>query len=324
MAYLQLAAGLAALLVGAELLVRGSVALARRLSVPSLVIGLTVVALGTSAPEFVVSIGAVLGGASGVAVGTVLGSNVANVLLVLGLPAVICATGHRTASVVRDVDLMIGAAVLLLVFAADGVLERWQGAVMFALLLTYLHASYRRARTARKTEALDSQVPATSSSLALAALFVLAGIVALWAGARVLLPAAIDIAQTLGVSDKVIGVVMVAVGTSLPELTTAVVAAVRRHGDVAIGNVVGSNLFNILGALGLTAIIAPIPVGRESLAFDIWIVLGASLLLIPYAMRRATVGRLDGAAFLVLYAAYVTAEFLHVPEHVAAFGWPPW
>ena len=326
MAVLQLLVGLVVLLAGAELLVRGAVALAHRLHVHSLIIGLTVVAFSTSVPEFVVSLGAVLGGASGVAVGTVLGSNVANVLLVLGLPALIYAAEQRTASVVRDVDLMVGAGVLLLLFTADGMLERWQGAAMFALLLLYLRASYGRVREARDLAVFDdySPVPTAPRSIIAVAAFIPLGGLALWAGAQLLLPAAVEIARGLGVSDTVVGVVLIAVGTSMPELVTSVVAAVRRQGDVAIGNVVGSNLFNILGVLGLTAAIAPIPMGREALAFDIWIMLGASLLLIPFALRRVTLRRIDGAVFLMLYAAYVAAEFLHVPEWIAGSGWPPW
>ena len=327
--YLQLAGGLVILLVGGELLVRGSILIANRLHIPSIVIGLTVVAFGTSAPEFGVSLKAVLEGSSGVAMGTVVGSNVANILLVLGVPALIVAGGHRTSSVLRDVDLMVGSGILLVAFAANGLVARWEGAVMFALLGAYLYASYRRARDEITTlkdieediEALHHAPPSMTLSL----LFIGVGVVGLWGGSQVLVPAAVSIAGTMGVSEKVIGVVLVAVGTSLPELATSAVAAVRKHGDVAIGNVVGSNMFNILGVLGLTAAISPIPVGMEVLSFDIWVMLGVSLLLIPYALRQRTVGRIGGLAFLVLYAGFISLQFTVLPGALAANDvWPPW
>lgn len=323
MAYLQLIGGLIVLVAGGELLVRGSVSIARHFRVPTVVIGLTVVAFGTSAPELVVSLDAVVSGSAGVAVGTIVGSNVANVLLVLGLPAVIFATGNQISSVVRDVDLMVAASVLMLLFAADGQVERWQGAVLIGLLLAYLVASYQRARGRASTESLADYDEAHQAphSVPASLTFIPAGIAALWAGSYVLLPAAVEIAVNLGVSDKVIGVVMVGVGTSFPELATSVVAAVRRHGDVAIGNVVGSNMFNILGVLGITAVVAPVPVGPETLHFDILVMIGAAFLLIPYALRRRTVGRSGGVVFLVLYGSYVAAEFLHVPAWVIE-NWP--
>jgi cation:H+ antiporter len=327
--YLQLAGGLVILLAGGELLVRGSISIANRLHISSIVIGLTVVAFGTSAPEFGVSLKAVLEGSSGVAIGTIVGSNVANILLVLGVPALIIAGGHRTSSVLRDVDLMVGSGILLLAFAANGSLASWEGAVMFVLLGAYLYASYRRARdeiTSQKAvkediKALDHAPPSMTLSL----LFIGVGIVGLWGGSQVLVPAAVSIAGTMGVSDKVIGVALVAVGTSLPELATSAVAAFRKHGDVAIGNVVGSNIFNILGVLGLTAAISPIPVGMEILAFDMWVMIGISLLLIPYALRQRTVGRIGGLTFLVLYAGFISLQFTDLPSALAASDvWPPW
>ena len=323
MVYLQLTGGLIVLVVGGELLVRGSVSIARQFHVPPVIVGLTIVAFGTSAPELVVSLDAVISGSSGVAVGTIVGSNIANILLVLGVPAVIHATGNKISSVVRAVDLMVAASVLMFLFAADGQVERWQGAVLFSLLLAYLVASYQQARGRAPTERMSDYEkghPAPHSVPA-SLTFIPAGIAALWAGSYILLPAAVEIAMNLGVSEKVIGVVMVGVGTSFPELTTSIVAAIRRHGDVAIGNVVGSNLFNILGVLGITAVVAPVPVGLETLRFDIWIMIGVAFLLIPYARRRRTVGRTGGVVFMALYGAYVAAQFLHAPAWVIE-NWP--
>jgi cation:H+ antiporter len=327
--YLQLAGGLVILLVGGELLVRGSISIANRLHIPPIVIGLTVVAFGTSAPEFGVSLKAVLEGSSGVAIGTVVGSNVANILLVLGVPALIVAGGHRTSSVLRDVDLMVGSGILLLAFAANGSLARWEGAVMFALLGAFLFASYRRARDEIASQkAVEEDIEAlhhAPPSMTLSLVFIGVGIVGLWGGSQLLVPSAVNIAGAMGVSDKVIGVVLVAVGTSLPELATSVMAAVRKHGDVAIGNVVGSNMFNILGVLGLTAAISPIPVGMEVLSFDMWVMIGVSLLLIPYALPQRTVGRLGGLAFLVMYAGFISLQFTDLLGALAASDvWPPW
>ena len=327
--YLQLAGGLIILLVGGELLVRGSISIANRLEIPPILIGLTVVAFGTSAPEFGVSLKAVLGGSSGVAIGTVVGSNVANVLLVLGVPALIVAGGHRTSAVLRDVDLMVGSGILLLAFAANGSIARWEGAVMFGLLGAYLYASYRRARDESGAIGLEHQEEVEAHhaphSIALSLIFVGIGVAGLWGGSQILVPAAVEFAVTMGVSDKVIGVVLVAVGTSMPELATSAVAAVRRHGDVAIGNVVGSNMFNILGVLGLTAAISPIPVGMEVLSFDMWVMIGVSLLLIPYAMRQRTVGRVGGMVFLTLYAGFIGLQFTRLPGLLAVSDvWPPW
>jgi len=309
--YLQLAGGLIILLVSGDLLVRGSISIANRLEIPPIIIK------------------AVLEGSSGVAIGTVVGSNVANVLLVLGVPALIVAGGHRTSSVLHDVVLMVGSGILFLAFAANGSIARWEGAVMFGLLGAYLYASYRRARDESGTIGLEREEEIEAHhvphSMALSLIFVGMGIAGLWGGSQVLVPAAVEIAVTMGVSDKVIGVVLVAVGTSMPELATSVVAAVRRHGDVAIGNVVGSNMFNILGVLGLTAAISPIPVGMEVLSFDMWVMIGVSLFLIPYALRQRTVGRVGGMVFLALYAGFIGLQFTALPGALAVSDvWPPW
>ena len=325
MAYLQLLAGLALLLAGAELLVRGAVSAAEYLRVSPLLIGLTVVAFGTSAPEFVVSIDAVLNGSSGIAVGTIVGSNVANVLLVLGVMALIQPRRRVTdTSVVRDVDLVVASGLLALLFMASGTVERWQGAVLFALLLAYIYSSYRLPRRRTAEAATAGAEAATAGSVRFPAALLPVGIAGLWVGSELLVPAAVSIADAWSVSDKVIGVVLVAVGTSMPELATSVVAAVRRHASVAIGNVVGSNLFNIHAVLGATAAIMPVEVAPEVLSFDIWIMVAVPLLVIPYALYAGRAGRLGGVALLALYAAYVSSQFLGVPEALLRAGFPPW
>ena len=314
-ASLLLAAGLAILLGGGEILVRGAIDIARRLEIPPAVIGLTVVAMGTSAPEFVVSIVAVLQGSSGVAVGTVVGSNVANVLVVLGVPAILYA-GSRPARVpVRDVDVMVAAGFAFLLFAADGRIERWQGGVLLALLAAYLAASWWGVRRGERRP-LDPDLRDGTMGLAAAAALVTGGVVALWAGSRILVPAAVALAEGLGVPNTVVGVVLEALGTSAPELATTLVAARRGEAELALGNVVGSNLFNILGVLGLTALLAPVAVATEVLRFDVWVMIAASLVLVHYALRQRSVGRRAGIAFLALYAAYVVAELAGVASYI--------
>jgi cation:H+ antiporter len=325
MAYLQLLAGMALLLAGAELLVRGAVSAAKYLRVSPLLIGLTVVAFGTSVPEFVVSIDAVLKGFSGIAMGTIVGSNVANVLLVLGVMALFQPRqGGTDTSVVREVNLVIASGLLSLLFMANGTVERWQGAVLFALLLAYIYTSYRAPRRRAAEAATGAEAAISGSSVRFPAALLPVGIAGLWVGSELLVPAAMDIAVAWSVSDKVIGVVLVAVGTSMPELATSLVAAVRRHEGIAIGNVVGSNLFNIHAVLGATAAIVPVEVAAEVLSFDIWVMLAVPLLVIPYAKYGDRAGRLGGAALLALYAAYVASQFLGAPEALLRAGFPPW
>ena len=320
MTYLLFIAGLAVLLVSAELLVRGAVALADRFGVPSLLIGLTVVAYGTSAPELAVAIGAVIDGAPSIAVGTVVGSNINNVLLVLGLPAVLFARALHTTPAARDVALMTGAGVLVLALARDGSLDRADGTVLLVLLVAYVLATYRWARRQpARPEALAAHERRTALRPArreagLAAALVLAGAGGLWLGAELLVPAAIDVATALGVPPRVVGLVLVAIGTSLPELATAIVAAARGHADVALGTVVGSNIFRLLGILGVGCLIDPLPIAADVLRFDFWIMIAAAAAHLPDAWRAEMVGRKGGVALLGAYGAYVWLTFSGVSE----------
>jgi len=306
------AAGLIFLLVGGELLVRGSVALAERFGISKLIIGLTIVAMGTSAPELVVTLEAVLSGVPGLALGNVVGSNIANILLVLGVAAVIVPIACDNRAVLRDGLTMIGATVLFVALAFGGSYGRIQGLILVAGFIGFLWVSYVNARrmgdraVVAATEEIEQAMP---QSYWLAALFVAAGLGVLMAGSHFLISGSVAIARNLGVSDEVIGITLVAVGTSLPELATAAVASVRRHGDIAIGNAIGSNIFNVLGVLGVTAIVAPIPVGDRIFGFDLWILLATSVLLLPFVMRGQAIGRGAGVIFLLAYGAYVTAQF---------------
>ena len=310
MDYLLATIGLVALIAGGDFLVRGAVAIANRAHVSPLLIGLTVVALGTSAPELVVSIdAAVLKGLPELTLGNAVGSNIANVLLVLGIPALIypmtCSGGNAT----RDTLVMIGATVIFIGFCFMGVITFWMGVILVLMLAAYMLYS---AHEARKNPALVEEELAEleASSLtergpALSIACVVGGIIGLVVGADLLVDGAVNIARDLGVSEATIGLTLIAIGTSLPELATSVAAALRRHCDVAIGNVIGSNMFNLLGIVGITALLVPIPVEREFLTLNLWVMLGASVALLPFVMGGRDIGRVAGVIFTGLYVGYL-------------------
>ncbi len=312
MMYLQVAAGLVILLVCGELLVRGSVALAEQMGVSKLVIGFTVIAFGTSAPELVVCIQAAIDGVPGIAFGNVIGSNIANILLVIGIPALIYPLVCDTRSALRDSLIMVAASILFMVLAWNGTIELWQGVLLVAFLAAVVLRSYFRARKEgdeSADEALEEYEQNMPKSLWISLIFILMGLIGLVLGSHLLVKGAELIAQAAGVSDEIIGLTLVALGTSLPELATSIIAAFRRHGDVAIGNVLGSNLFNITGIIGATAIVEPMAAPEQILHFDLWIMLFVSLLMIPIFIARKPIGRILGGAFCIAYVAYVTAQF---------------
>ncbi len=312
MMYLMVAAGLVLLLIGGEALVRAAVSLADRLGVSRLIIGLTVVAFGTSAPELLVCIQAALEDAPGIAIGNVVGSNIANVLLVVGVPALIAPFVCERAVMRREGLAMVVATVIVIVIAWFDGIRFWPGLLLLALLIAFLFTAYRQARNgggssvADEVAELGESVPNNGLVIALMLILGMAGLVA---GSHLLVDGAREIARSAGVPEEVIGVTLVALGTSLPELATSVVAAFRRHGDVAIGNVLGSNLFNILGILGITAMVSHIPVPAQMLHFDFWVMLGSALILFPFAFARQPIGRIAGLFFLVAYVGYVLAQF---------------
>jgi len=310
MMYLMVAGGLVTLLLGGDLLVRGAVTLAQRLEVPPLVIGLTVVAFGTSSPELVVSVKAALKGVPEIAIGNVVGSNIANVLLVLGVPALLMPLSCDATSIRRESAIMAGVTVLFIMLCLTGSLQAWQGAVMVALLVAYLSWSYVNARNNERqsAEMLAEDIEGIGvrpKSLWISLGFVAVGFAGLVAGSDLLIRGAVQIAKLAGLSPATIGLTLVALGTSLPELATSLVAAVRRHGDVAIGNVIGSNLFNILGIMGITAMIRPIPVPDQFVRLDLWVMLATTLLIIPFVARGSSIGRPVGMLLAGLYVGYV-------------------
>lgn len=317
MAFLEVAAGLVLLIGGAEILVRGAVALAQRLGVSPLVIGLTLVAIGTSAPELVVSLEAAYAGAPGITLGNVVGSNIANVLLILGTagllaPAAVGGTRH-----VRDTVWLLAATGLLIAQCVmlPGV-PFWQGLVMLGLVVIFLISSYLRERrqpaaadVVQEVEELAGDKP---RPIWLAAAMLLGGLAGIILGGDLLVDGAVVLARMAGVSETVIGVTLVAIGTSMPELATTVVSAVRGHGDVALGNVVGSNIMNILGIVGGVAVLAPgrVPIPPDILVDDLWVMTGATLVLVPFLLLGRPIGRWIGLTFLILYAVFIAGQFL--------------
>ena len=307
---LLVAAGLAILVAAGDALVKGAVNLSLRLGVPALIVGLTIVSMGTSAPELVVSIKAVLAGVPALALGNVVGSNTANILLVLGLPALIAAIPVAR-DLARDWVIMMAASVLFLALALTGGFGWWQALILLAGLAWMLWDCYARAVVQRNSRSEAEVMAAADGGISglRIAMFLALGIVGLPLGAQLLVNGAVSMASTLGVSEAVIGLTLVAVGTSLPELATTVAAALRREAGVALGNVLGSNVFNLLGIIGIAGLVGTIPVPAEMLQLDIWVMLGSSALLGAFILARRPIGRIWGAGLLLIYAAYVISLF---------------
>ena len=306
MEWLLVIAGLVILLFAGDALVKGAVNLALRLGVPALIVSLTVVAFGTSAPELLVSVQSVLDGVPGLALGNVVGSNTANVLLVLGVPALIaplvCAGEDTRASYLQ----MLGATALFIGLCFLGTLTWISGLILLAGLVAMLGWSLVQARRAR-ADAVELEGADPSLSKGKIALFLGLGLIGLPLGAELLIRGATEIARDFGLSESVIGLTLVAVGTSLPELATTVVAAWKRQADVALGNVIGSNMFNLLGIIGIAALVGPIPVDPQFLSFDLWIMAAAAVVLVPFVFLGWTISRVFGVILTAAYAAYVAA-----------------
>ncbi|MCC5950538.1 MAG: calcium/sodium antiporter [Acidimicrobiia bacterium] len=317
--------GLAALVGGSELLVRGAVRLATRTGISSVVIGLTVVAFGTSTPELAVSIQAAVRDEAGLALGNVVGSNIANVLAVLGLGAVVGGSLVVAQRIVRiDVPVMVGATVALLLLSLDGRLGRLEGALLVVALVVYLGWIVRATRResaevrAEYDEALDPDTLAASSVATDVGLMV-AGLVGLVLGAHWLVDSATEFALWIGLSSTVVGLTVVALGTSMPEMATTVVAALRGERDLAVGNAIGSNILNILAVLGLTAVLSPsaLLVDDQLLGFDLWVMLAVAVACLPIFFTGWRLARWEGAVFCAYYVGYLAVLVLGAVDHDA-------
>jgi len=315
MPWIMVGLGLVILLLAGDALVKGAVNLALRIGIPALIVSLTVVAFGTSAPELLISVNAVLADKAGLALGNVVGSNTANVLLVLGVPALIAVMHTSACDCKRAYFQMLAATVLFIALAFRGTFDWIAGLVLLGALALMLGDAFRNAVAHRREAAAAAMLADDEEEVEGAdpdmpwwqiVTFLVLGLVGLPLGADILVDNASILAMRYGVSEAAIGLTLVALGTSLPELATTVMAAIRRQADVALGNVIGSNMFNLLAIIGITALVGEVPVDREFLVFDLWVMLAASLLLIPFVILCRDIGRLWGIVLTCGYVGYVT------------------
>ena len=315
MEWLLVGLGLLILLLAGDALVKGAVNLALRIGIPALIVSLTIVAFGTSAPELLISVKAAIDGVPGIAMGNVVGSNTANILLVLGIPAMLATMHTHNCDTRKSFLQMIAASVLFIALAFSGSFTWVSGVVLLGALVLIMGLAARDAQAHRKAgqtaedddapEGADPNMPwwRIIGFLAL-------GLVGLPLGADLLVDNAVIIARDFGISETVIGLTLVAIGTSLPELATTVMAALRRQADVALGNVIGSNIFNLLGIIGVASLVAPIPVAPEFLSYDLWVMLGASLLLVPFVFFGKDITWKWGVALTTLYLGYAVSVLI--------------
>lgn len=321
------AAGLTALVLGASSLVRGASKLALSLGLSPLVVGLTIVAFGTSAPEMAVSTGAVLDGEGDIAVGNVVGSNIFNVLFILGASALIVPLIVHVQLIRQEIPIMLGTSLLLLVLGLDGTIRVWEGGLLMALLVAYTAflVIQSRKESAQQTADFNEEIQparlgAWDAHWTVQLGLIVAGLALLVVGSDWLVSSSVAFAKAFGVSDLVIGLTIVAAGTSMPEVATSLTAAIKGERDIAVGNVVGSNTFNILGCIGMSGLVAGangLTVAPSLLNFDIWVMLAVALACFPVFLTGREIARWEGAVFLGYYVAYVAYLILAAQQHAA-------
>lgn len=317
MNYLQTGVGFFLLFLGGECLIRGSVALAHRMGLSALLIGLTIVSAGTSAPELLVSVQAAFQNQPDITLGNIIGSNIANILLILGFGALIHPIRCTRMIVFRDGVFMLLVSFILVFLARSGEIHFWHGAgfvVGLALFLSYSYFTEKNAQAPsgelhkKETEFIKSQAPSSQGVNLLLILFGLAGLIG---GANLFVLGSVSLAESWGVPTSIIGLSLVAVGTSLPELVTSIIAAFKGETDVIVGNVLGSNIFNILGIIGISSLICPLPIDPGMISFDIWIMLGSAVVLLPLLLTEWRLSRKEGMAFLCSYALYIAVLYYY-------------
>jgi cation:H+ antiporter len=310
MDYLYLLLGFIILLYSGDLLVKGGVALSSHFKVSTLVVGVTVVSFGTSAPELFVSLDAALSGSPDISIGNVVGSNISNIALVLGFTAILLPLPVRSNSIKFDWPVMMGGSILFYLFALNQKLETWEGITFVILLISFMVWTIWKSR--RDNKSLAEEFRPASHSIPIALALIVASSVGLYFGANLLVDSAKNIALDFGISERVVGLTLVAFGTSVPELATSAVAALKKEMDISIGNIIGSNIFNILGVLGVTSIIKNISVSDGIISFDIFIMLGISLLLflLILPLKRGKLHRWKGVLLLSTYLIYVYLVFI--------------
>lgn len=300
--------GLLLLFFGGDYLVKGAVGLALKANIPPMLVGMTIVALGTSAPELLVSFGAAWVGNGDIAAGNVVGSNIANVGFILGITALIFPIILTKQTLKNEWLAVMIASFLLLIFFGDRYLSRWEGIVFIILLIVYLFAQFY---LARKNNQMDANIPVETKhqSIWLLLVFIVGGCIALVFGAKWFLIGAVDLAKAFGISDRVIAVTLIAFGTSVPELSASLIAAFRKQNDISLGNILGSNLFNILFILGVSASISPFQVSPDLATRDMWWMIGISSLLLPFTLWRSKASKWEGFLMIALYTVYVFMLF---------------
>lgn len=305
MDYLFILIGMVLLYFGGAFLVKNAVTLARSWGVSTMVVGLTVVAFGTSSPELAASLAAALQGSPEIAVGNVIGSNIFNILGILGLTSLIAVIKVQSQFITRELPILLAVTLLSILLLLDGSLGRIEGLVFVVLLGAYIWFLYFASQKDGVLEAQSDEAYAGGKATWRTYLGAVIGLLLLGVGARVLVLGAVGIARGFGVSELVIGLTVVALGTSLPEVAASVIAALKKEPDIALGNVIGSNIFNILCILGITALVSPIGVSWGEIARDVWVMLGVSILLVPFLLTGRRLSRLEGAIFLAIYIGYV-------------------
>jgi len=316
---IYLITGILLLTIGGEILIRGALSASNRMSISPLLSGLLIVGFGTSSPELAVSIEAALSSSPDISIGNVIGSNISNVLLILGICAIITPMAVKPSALSRDGAVVLGSTLVLMVMIAGGILGRLDAAILLTLLAAYLFWAYRSEKGSPDSPAAEvhiaeaEEIKKKPSGIPVIILSIVGGLILLIGGSNVLLKGAIGIAESYNISEAVIGLTLVAVGTSLPELSISVLAAFRKHTDVAIGNILGSNIFNVLGILGVSAFMQPLTVNTRILAFDQWVLLGLSLLIMLFLYTGRKLSRWEGGVLFLGYVAYILVSFSLFP-----------
>lgn len=306
--------GLLLLFFGGDMLVSGAVKIAKHFGMSELLIGITLVGFGTSTPELMTSILAAFDGLPGIAVGNVVGSNIANICLILGVAALIFPLACDKKTWARDGGFMVAASLLFLGACFYGFINLWLGIIFLATLFAYISycvATELRAVKLGKVEAVEEEEPLTKKNLLKDVALFIGGLLLTFAGAHLLVNGSVDLARLFGVSETIIGLTIVAIGTSMPELVASAMAAYKKNTDIAYGNIIGSNIYNILGIMGVTAILQPFAIPAQIIEFDIWVMLGATALLMAFSAHRWLIHRWKGAVFLSAYICY-TAYLVYI------------
>ena len=315
MEYLFLCIGLVLLLVGAEFLIRAAVAIAEKLGIPLLIVGLTVVAFGTSAPELLVSINAALSDSPGIAMGNIVGSNISNILFILGITALIRPIEYRRGDFFRDYFILFFVTAIFSFMILSKEISMWEGGILLTLLIAFIAYNYTNGKNYTKTgvseikEEVKELGALQKKSWILLIFLTILGCVGLAYGADLLVKNAVIIAKNFGVSDEVIGLTLIAIGTSLPELAAGVIAAIRRQNEVVLGNIIGSNIWNVLLIIGTTATIKTIPMPRQIISFDLWAMVFATCLLFLFIYTERKFKRSESVVFLILYVGYIAMQY---------------